>query len=210
MSYSRVAKDLSNFLGAYHDASPFLEGPLCTETLIVSQALVDELATLGESVRLVWKEGSEYPGGVATALISVTRIGQSLVDQWVTGRTIRLDPADKERLGKALEWLKAADSPEDAPQGKGKPPAPPAIDFDALFDALLRDNRGTSAKLVRFMKDRTMATFQEVMDGAFGKDLEESTLRSYANRATKDLQGLDSRLWFDTKANYVVRHIDLA
>ncbi len=48
------------------------------------------------------------------------------------------------------------------------------------------------------------------MDGAFGKDLEESTLRSYANRATKDLQELDSRLWFETKKAHIVRHIDPA
>jgi hypothetical protein len=94
------------------------------------------------------------------------------------------------------------------------PPVPkankPNIDFDALFEALLRENKGTSAKLVRFFKDKTIATFQEVMDGAFGKELAESTIRSYANRASNDLRGLESRLWFDTSESHVIRHIDPA
>jgi len=146
MSYSRVARELAVFLDAYHDASPFLEGPLCPETLMASWALVDELATLARSVRLVWVEGSEHPGGAGTALASVDRIAQSLAKHWETGRTIRLDQADKERLGKALEWLKAADSPE-APQaslsGAGKePPNPPAPPGEEPLEAVpLKDTR---------------------------------------------------------------------
>jgi hypothetical protein len=102
--------------------------------------------------------------------------------------------------------------------GYGAPPAPPvriqppqpAIDFDALFEALLTSGCVTSAKLVRFMKDRSLATFQEVMDEAFGKELADSTLRSYANRATRDLRGLESRLWFETREAHIVRRIDPA
>jgi hypothetical protein len=84
------------------------------------------------------------------------------------------------------------------------------IDFDALFETLLRDNKHTSAKLIRFMKNKTIASFQDVMDGAFGKNLAESTLRSYVNRANNDLHELKSRLWFDTKQSHVIRHIDPA
>ncbi len=120
--------------------------------------------------------------------------------------TLRL--SDDERQTKACEWLAELIERKAGSAADKSTAAPPAVDFDALFEALLRDGRGTSAKLVRFMKDRTIATFQEVMDGAFGKDLEESTVRSYANRATKDLQELDSRLWFETKQTNVIRHID--
>jgi hypothetical protein len=115
-----------------------------------------------------------------------------------------------------------AATPEGEKEAPGGPTPPPRggeqdaatakadIDFDALFEALLRANKHTSAKLVLFMKHRTIATFQEVMDQAFGKELEESTLRSYANRATNDLRGLESRLWFETKEAQVIRHVDPA
>jgi hypothetical protein len=85
-----------------------------------------------------------------------------------------------------------------------------AIDFEALFESLLIANRTTTARLVRFMENRTMATFQDVMDKAFGKDLSESTIRSYVSRATQDLRELESRLWFSTKETHVIRHIDPA
>src|SRR5262249_46307309 len=43
----------------------------------------------------------------------------------------------------------------------------PSIDFDALYEDLLTKKRGSSAKLVRFMRDRTIATFEDVMKIAF-------------------------------------------
>jgi|GEM_PF-7098162 len=157
-SYSRVVADLSNFLDAYHDASPFLEGSLCPEGFGPACCVVDELATLARSVRLVWVEGSQHPGGAGTALQCVDRIARSLAKQWETGRTIRLDQADKERLGKALEWLKAADSP-DAPQasvsdpGEGtvnlsrpsreSTPETAVIDYQALADEPRKRKRPT-------------------------------------------------------------------
>jgi len=168
-----IATNLSNFLDAYHDASPFLEGPLCTETLIVSRALVDELATLGQSVRLVWKEGSEYPGGVGTALISVTRIGQSLVDQWVTGRTIRLDQADEERLGKALEWLRA-DPPKRAGDAnvtkkKGEPDEGKAarcvgIYMDAIVNKLTLPSGAEVARKVKCSRSTASRAISKFAD----------------------------------------------
>jgi hypothetical protein len=82
------------------------------------------------------------------------------------------------------------------------------IDFHALYEALLRKRRVTSAQLVRFMSNKTSATFEDVMKGAFGKELEESTLRCYANRATKDLHELNARLWFETRAASIIRNID--
>src|SRR5262249_2249059 len=89
---------------------------------------------------------------------------------------------------------------------QGKPIDPKDdIDFDALFEILLMAGKRNTAKLVRFMKDRSIASFQDVMDEAFGKELAEATLRSYANRATEDLRELESRLWFETSEGHVIR-----
>jgi hypothetical protein len=83
------------------------------------------------------------------------------------------------------------------------------IDFDALSDQLIREKKGRSAALVRFMKDREVATFQEVMDGAFG-ELAEATVRSSVSRANTDLLELRSKLSFSTVQAHVIRHISRA
>jgi hypothetical protein len=87
--------------------------------------------------------------------------------------------------------------------------ADPGIDFDALYEWLaMKERQPRLAILVRFMKDRETATFQDIIDGAYFGERKESTIRSYASLTTKYLGGIKSKLWFSTTQAHVVRHID--
>jgi hypothetical protein len=88
------------------------------------------------------------------------------------------------------------------------PPRPnPDIDFNAVAEALLRLNQRISSKLVAFMKDRSTATFQEVMDQVHGGERSGEAIRSLVNRTNNLLHDQESRLTFSTKDSQVIRHI---
>jgi hypothetical protein len=83
----------------------------------------------------------------------------------------------------------------------------PALDFDTLAEALLRLKQVLPSKLVRFMKDHSTATFQDVMDQVHGRDRSEEAIRSLDNRTNNLLHDQKSRLSFSTKDCRVIRHI---
>jgi hypothetical protein len=83
-----------------------------------------------------------------------------------------------------------------------------AIDFEGLAETLLRKKHILASKLVKFMKDRTVATFQDVMDNVYGGERDASTVRTLINRANNALYGLESRLRFSTQDCQVIRHVD--
>ena len=82
------------------------------------------------------------------------------------------------------------------------------IDFESLAEILLRCGDRLPSQLVRFMKDRTVATFQDVMHNVYGGDRAEGTVRTLINRTNNALNELKSRLRFSTKICRVIRHVD--
>ncbi len=81
------------------------------------------------------------------------------------------------------------------------------IDFDALAETLLRSGKVLTSKLVKFMKNRSTATFQEVMDGVHGGERSSEAIRTLVNRTNNALHCLESRLTFSTKDEQVIRDI---
>ncbi len=112
------------------------------------------------------------------------------------------------------DWLRIVigDDPSQSagPPGSGLdlPAKPQPVDFDALAEALLRERQVRAASLVKFMKDRSTATFQDVMDKVHGGDRSEGTIRALVNRTNNLMQDQKSRLSFSTKSSQVIRHID--
>jgi len=93
-------------------------------------------------------------------------------------------------------------------RGTGRSSEATGIDFDALAETLLRNGQALPSELVKFMKDRTIATFQDVMDQVHGGERNEGTVRTLCNRTNNALHGLESRLRFSTKNCQVIRHVD--
>ena len=85
----------------------------------------------------------------------------------------------------------------------------PLILRTSSYDA--GDKQGRLAPLIRFMKLRNKATFQELIDDAYGgQELAEPTIRSYVSQANNYLLGINSKLSFETISRQVIRHIDQA
>ncbi len=135
--------------------------------------------------------------------------------------TARDHPKNIERALAFRSKLVAAGHPArlslPAPSGNGptatngRDPKAPAhrngIDYDALADSLLRSKHALASKLVKFMKDRSTATFQEVIDEVHGGERTSEATRSLINRTNNHLHELNSRLSFSTKAEHIIRHI---
>ena len=83
----------------------------------------------------------------------------------------------------------------------------PPIDFDALAESLLRKRYALPSLLVRFMKDRSTATFQDVIDSVHGGNREDGSIRTLVNRTNNLLSEQKSLLRFSTRACQVIRHI---
>jgi len=127
MSYSRVVADLSDFLNAYHDLAPFLRGAVRPGTSLARNALALKMERLREGVTLLMMTEFEDTPATITALVWLHVITLYFDAQYDLGKAIELSQEDKQRFGKALELLKAADSPE-APPASPSDPAVRRID----------------------------------------------------------------------------------
>ena len=103
-------------------------------------------------------------------------------------------------------WQQERDSAPHPKVRNNLPEAPP-IDFDAVAESLLREKQAAPSRLVKFMKDRSVATFQDVMDEVCGGERRETTVRTLVNRTNNHLHDLKSRLSFSTKDSQVIRDI---
>jgi hypothetical protein len=84
----------------------------------------------------------------------------------------------------------------------------PVAEFDDLILRLLTEkNDAISSALVEVMKDREIATFQEVMDGV-DRQVKPGSVKNWVHRANTALCELGSRLRFRTKEQYVIRQFD--
>jgi integrase len=81
------------------------------------------------------------------------------------------------------------------------------IDFDGLAEALLRQGHRLASRLVRLMKDRMAASFEDVMDKVSEGRRAESSIRAMVNRTNNALFDLEPRLSFTTPDRQVLRHI---
>jgi hypothetical protein len=140
---------------------------------------------------------------VLSSLLVIRRVIRYLSAQWERQRVIRLHPGDKERLVKALELITPPHEYH-AETGHGRRES---IDFDSLAEKLLLQNQGQPSKLVKFMKDKSTATFDEVLKQVFGGQRKDSTIRSLVTRTNNLLHELERRLSFRTKDSHVIRKI---
>jgi hypothetical protein len=101
----------------------------------------------------------------------------------------------------------AATPPETTGQSPEATADQNAIDFDALTESLLRKNHVHASKLVRLMRDRATAPFQDVADQVHGREVSDEAVRSMVNRVNNKLHDLESRLRFRTKDSHVIREI---
>jgi hypothetical protein len=86
----------------------------------------------------------------------------------------------------------------------------PDIDYDGIAEALLRQGQRRSSRLVRFMRDRTAASFEDVEDPVFDGTVAESSIRSYVNRTNNALHHLEPRLSFTSADRRVLKHVKAA
>jgi hypothetical protein len=80
------------------------------------------------------------------------------------------------------------------------------INYQALAAALLRENQAMPSKLVTFMADKDIASFQEVMDEVHGCEVKDASIRTLVNRTNNLLCNHKCCLSFSTCASQVVRH----
>jgi hypothetical protein len=111
------------------------------------------------------------------------------------------------RASNLVRDLTYGPQPEEIPRFARRHIEAPANDFDFLAETLLRSGQALPSKLVRFMKDHSTATFQEVMDQVHGGERTEGAIRSLVNRTNNLLRDQKSLLSFSTKRCQVIRHI---
>jgi hypothetical protein len=95
-----------------------------------------------------------------------------------------------------------------APSPVMAPPGPPAIDFEALENALLEKGRSTQAALVRFMADKKTADAEDIAVKVHGNSrVGDKAIGKNARQTSDFLAAMGSRLSFRFASGWMIRRI---